>query len=132
MPLASGQNSEYGAPEYKKLQGTTRTYPIGIDSIPYASYFKITKYKYQAGLEAAGKDKRQNGVLGAIGRNQTAMGLSKSLNSIATGIFNGGNSLNRAGGDILLEQAIQQSLGCLLYTSPSPRDGLLSRMPSSA
>ena len=23
-------------------------------------------------------------------------------------------------------------IGCLLYTSPSPRDGLLSRMPSSA
>ena len=26
----------------------------------------------------------------------------------------------------------QKFLGCLLYTSPSPRDGLLSRMPSSA
>ena len=25
-----------------------------------------------------------------------------------------------------------QGVGCLLYTSPSPRDGLLSRMPSSA
>ena len=25
-----------------------------------------------------------------------------------------------------------QIKGCLLYTSPSPRDGLLSRMPSSA
>eukprot|EP01016_Furgasonia_blochmanni_P007579 TRINITY_DN13034_c0_g2_i1.p1 TRINITY_DN13034_c0_g2~~TRINITY_DN13034_c0_g2_i1.p1 ORF type:complete len:132 (+),score=2.90 TRINITY_DN13034_c0_g2_i1:498-893(+) len=25
-----------------------------------------------------------------------------------------------------------QGEGCLLYTSPSPRDGLLSRMPSSA
>ena len=25
-----------------------------------------------------------------------------------------------------------RSLACLLYTSPSPRDGLLSRMPSSA
>ena len=25
-----------------------------------------------------------------------------------------------------------QGYGCLLYTSPSPRDGLLSRMPSSA
>ena len=24
------------------------------------------------------------------------------------------------------------SINCLLYTSPSPRDGLLSRMPSSA
>ena len=34
------------------------------------------------------------------------------------------------------EQAVAeteaQSDGCLLYTSPSPRDGLLSRMPSSA
>ena len=27
---------------------------------------------------------------------------------------------------------IYNSIGCLLYTSPSPRDGLLSRMPSSA
>ena len=26
----------------------------------------------------------------------------------------------------------QQRMDCLLYTSPSPRDGLLSRMPSSA
>ena len=29
-------------------------------------------------------------------------------------------------------QSFQQFNGCLLYTSPSPRDGLLSRMPSSA
>ena len=27
---------------------------------------------------------------------------------------------------------IPERLVCLLYTSPSPRDGLLSRMPSSA
>ena len=27
---------------------------------------------------------------------------------------------------------VKKSLDCLLYTSPSPRDGLLSRMPSSA
>ena len=27
---------------------------------------------------------------------------------------------------------VPQSINCLLYTSPSPRDGLLSRMPSSA
>ena len=25
-----------------------------------------------------------------------------------------------------------EAMACLLYTSPSPRDGLLSRMPSSA
>ena len=28
--------------------------------------------------------------------------------------------------------AMEQRASCLLYTSPSPRDGLLSRMPSSA
>ena len=31
----------------------------------------------------------------------------------------------------LLER-LESKLDCLLYTSPSPRDGLLSRMPSSA
>ena len=31
----------------------------------------------------------------------------------------------------LLEGRVQHTV-CLLYTSPSPRDGLLSRMPSSA
>ena len=34
-------------------------------------------------------------------------------------------------GDVNLEDATL-SWTCLLYTSPSPRDGLLSRMPSSA
>ena len=29
-------------------------------------------------------------------------------------------------------KAINHAFSCLLYTSPSPRDGLLSRMPSSA
>ena len=38
--------------------------------------------------------------------------------------------------DICVDDKAQQiydmSKHCLLYTSPSPRDGLLSRMPSSA
>ena len=34
-------------------------------------------------------------------------------------------------GDIILTD-VMMSGSCLLYTSPSPRDGLLSRMPSSA
>ena len=32
---------------------------------------------------------------------------------------------------IRVDEALRDSI-CLLYTSPSPRDGLLSRMPSSA
>ena len=33
---------------------------------------------------------------------------------------------------VLEGKIVMQLQGCLLYTSPSPRDGLLSRMPSSA
>ena len=33
---------------------------------------------------------------------------------------------------VLQAEQITDDLACLLYTSPSPRDGLLSRMPSSA
>src|SRR5665647_3771876 len=31
---------------------------------------------------------------------------------------------------VAIEKAAYKPLSCLLYTSPSPRDGLLSRMPS--
>ena len=40
------------------------------------------------------------------------------------------NSINEYGGLIIGEDGKIEA--CLLYTSPSPRDGLLSRMPSSA
>ena len=43
--------------------------------------------------------------------------------------------LNVAYYNVLFDRAVDEAyelIGCLLYTSPSPRDGLLSRMPSSA
>src|SRR5680860_162395 len=40
---------------------------------------------------------------------------------------------HRLGIDTTMRRLLQgRRLDCLLYTSPSPRDGLLSRMPSSA
>ena len=50
------------------------------------------------------------------------------------------SDIDLAGLEAALEQLTDQNReivvariwGCLLYTSPSPRDGLLSRMPSSA
>ena len=52
--------------------------------------------------------------------------ISYTNNDTTTNILSGGarevNGTTKAG----------HSGGCLLYTSPSPRDGLLSRMPSSA
>ena len=53
----------------------------------------------------------------------------------AAGPLNHGDG-SGAGGiwvvDAADEAAVTQLIDCLLYTSPSPRDGLLSRMPSSA
>ena len=50
----------------------------------------------------------------------------KSGMRIATSVD---GALTGEGGDIIV---IDDPNTCLLYTSPSPRDGLLSRMPSSA
>ena len=37
-----------------------------------------------------------------------------------------------ARGEVGMDELLEHARPCLLYTSPSPRDGLLSRMPSSA
>ena len=68
-----------------------------------------------------------------LGYSKAPWGLS--VLSRVTGIFTG-TTISPGG---LLRQCPDrytiragQNLPCLLYTSPSPRDGLLSRMPSSA
>ena len=43
-----------------------------------------------------------------------------------------GNSTSAVNTTVKWDGAPAIFMGCLLYTSPSPRDGLLSRMPSSA
>ena len=50
-------------------------------------------------------------------------------------VFDGGSFVVDGKGEIIYQaQQFEEELFyiCLLYTSPSPRDGLLSRMPSSA
>ena len=42
------------------------------------------------------------------------------------GQYIGGNEIAK------FEESFSNLIGCLLYTSPSPRDATLSRMPSSA
>ena len=43
-----------------------------------------------------------------------------------------GEDVGQYGGSYKVTKDLYEKYGCLLYTSPSPRDGLLSRMPSSA
>ena len=52
---------------------------------------------------------------------------TKSLQSRIQGILRRLDDAEGASRD-----AVRTLASCLLYTSPSPRDGLLSRMPSSA
>ena len=50
--------------------------------------------------------------------------LDKIISGVSSLKFMNGNKFSYNGKDVYIT--------CLLYTSPSPRDGLLSRMPSSA
>ena len=67
------------------------------------------------------------------GRNHHANGMA-AITELASGFPGYDGVTPMANGflsEILLENGYNTYI-CLLYTSPSPRDGLLSRMPSSA
>ena len=53
---------------------------------------------------------------------------------MATATYPGaaGNTAKTEAATFIPEIWSDEIIACLLYTSPSPRDGLLSRMPSSA
>ena len=55
----------------------------------------------------------------------------ETLNVVGIG-FRKGDDKFREAFNAALAKVMANPATCLLYTSPSPRDGLLSRMPSSA
>ena len=60
--------------------------------------------------------------------NAIIIGISQAV-AILPGISRSGATISTC---VLLGIDREKAASCLLYTSPSPRDGLLSRMPSSA
>ena len=60
----------------------------------------------------------------AVLSEDTIQRIGKDVMDALARQFGGGNKRGEFG--------LRMSNICLLYTSPSPRDGLLSRMPSSA
>ena len=73
---------------------------------------------------ASGMDPNGLALLGA--------GIGAGLSVIGAGIGIGQIGLGATQGIARQPEAAATITTCLLYTSPSPRDGLLSRMPSSA
>ena len=92
-----------------QTQDTLQSPTTIINTIPYGGEFM--QQPQQAGVSMLGSPMVYNRVA-QVARQLAGRG---GIGGIATGVGVGG----------LLG-------GCLLYTSPSPRDGLLSRMPSSA
>ena len=74
---------------------------------------------------------REIKVIGFIGLGVMGCSMSKNLlkNKNWTVLV---KDLNANKEKELVNQGAKIASDCLLYTSPSPRDGLLSRMPSSA
>ena len=70
--------------------------------------------------------------------NSALLGVGLAMDAFSVSMANGlhdprmsRGTMCRIAGTFALFQAVMP-MTCLLYTSPSPRDGLLSRMPSSA
>ena len=77
----------------------------------------IIELIYTSFAEADTQDRDVRDILGSSEKNNRAHSITGLL------LFDG---------EIYIQILEGETKDCLLYTSPSPRDGLLSRMPSSA
>ena len=65
--------------------------------------------------------------------SQEASGVMSIMDIIQEGSLQLCKAVDKIDRTRLIEsEDIEKTINCLLYTSPSPRDGLLARMPSSA
>src|SRR5680860_99677 len=131
-----------GAASARGLAGTAvggdTTFAVDEEAENYAADFlarqnvPVALYSEGRGL-LAGEDPDYVLVLDPIdGTRPAAAGFEAACVSIAVARW----EKEPAMGDVLYGVLVEIKEGgmfsCLLYTSPSPRDGLLSRMPSSA
>ena len=66
-----------------------------------------------------------SGIVKSFGPNKVLKEINLDLPAGMITVLMGANGAGKS-------TLVKILCGCLLYTSPSPRDGLLSRMPSSA
>ena len=95
------------------------------------SYLPMLNSLAKQGIDTVWCDSRYRGTDSALIMEKVLIDLGNCIKhlkevhgykKVILGGWSGGGSLS----------LFYQSQACLLYTSPSPRDGLLSRMPSSA
>ena len=93
------------------LYGEDRTYPKGLTDIPLASYFKITRYQYNAGIKEA-RASGQNDAASALGN---ISGLTGALKNSQEFLYGGSGAQDTEGdkrmddlNNELREMAIEQ------------------------
>ena len=74
----------------RKLLGKTLMYPNALTSIPYASYFKITRWEYKEALEKAAQEHGHRDAAALLGKGQGKV-LNDAINSTTQGVFDGVN-----------------------------------------
>ena len=122
---------------YKAGKYATTT-PSGLAFFGAPVAYQAGKYFLSDGTEIKGDDIKQIKQVGPPGGGETRLGSKEAVY----------DAPKKGGGVELSDKELRQKRidryrdimdikgmnkdACLLYTSPSPRDGLLSRMPSSA
>ena len=95
----------------------------GIEPNDHAIYLDVKQY-LAAQRQGTHKSKERADIAGSTRKIKKQKGTGTArAGSIKSPVF-------RGGGRVFGPRP--RNYDCLLYTSPSPRDGLLSRMPSSA
>ena len=86
----------------------------------------VCRTRYQAAFKTLDENEKSEQGRAILEKIKQSITAAKDVNNTIIELAMSGKS-NEAHDLLLL-----RSNACLLYTSPSPRDGLLSRMPSSA
>ena len=72
------------------------------------------------------------GARDGTGHSDAALNVVKEIEAAGGEAFSNGGSVTEYDQMVAMVEAARARWGCLLYTSPSPRDRQKSRMPSSA
>ena len=106
-----------------------------ICTYPRSSHSEVFEAVYRAG-EVALEVVPQGTLAERLRAAGAGLGGFYTPTSVGTPLAEGKETREIDGRDYVLEYPLHADFAlikaCLLYTSPSPRDGLLSRMPSSA
>ena len=78
-----------------RLLGNTIAYPEQLPSVPFASYFKITRYEYNEGLAAARSEHGQQDALGALGQSGMARGIREGVSDMTQRLYGYTNQESR-------------------------------------